>query len=76
MVCSSIIMKGNQMQLSLSIEESCRAIGVGRTKLYQLINSGQLRAKKVDKRTFILTEDLQRFLSSLDSYPVKGEYKA
>lgn len=49
------------MQISLSIEEARAATGLGRTKLYQLINSGELKARKIGKRTIILKEDLEDF---------------
>ncbi len=60
------------MQLSLSIEEVRAATGLGRTKLYSLINEGRLPARKVGKRTLILSQDLQAFLSSLSAYPASG----
>lgn len=56
------------MNLSLSIEETCAATGLGRTKLYQLINSGELKARKIGKRTLILKDDLETFLNNLESY--------
>ena len=59
------------MQISFTIEEACTAIGIGRTKLYQAINSGQLKAKKFGKRTIILKDDLNNFLENLTSYPAK-----
>ncbi len=55
-------------QLSLSIEEAKAATGLGRTKLYQLINSGELKAKKIGKRTIVLKDDLEAFLNGLQSY--------
>ncbi len=55
-------------QLSLSIEEARAATGLGRTKLYQLINSGELKARKIGKRTIILKDDLEAFLNNLQSY--------
>ena len=59
------------MQISLTIEEACTAIGIGRTKLYQAINSGQLKAKKYGKRTIILRSDLDVFLETLAPYQAK-----
>ncbi|MBK6896180.1 MAG: helix-turn-helix domain-containing protein [Alphaproteobacteria bacterium] len=56
------------MQISLSIEEARAATGLGRTKLYQLINSGELKARKIGKRTIILKEDLEDFLNNLQPY--------
>ncbi len=57
-------------QISLSIEEARTATGIGRTKLYAAINAGRLKARKFGKRTIILRDDLDIFLSNLDSYPV------
>ncbi len=56
------------MKQSLSIEEACSITGLGRTKLYQLINAGELKARKIGKRTVILQEDIEGFLSNLQSY--------
>lgn len=55
-------------QLTLSIEETKIATGLGRTKLYQLINTGTLPAKKIGKRTLILKSDLDTFLENLQPY--------
>lgn len=59
------------MQLSFSIEETCAATGLGRTKIYEAIGSGKLIAKKLGKRTLILKTDLENFLVSLETYPVR-----
>ncbi|MFN3699972.1 MAG: helix-turn-helix transcriptional regulator [Alphaproteobacteria bacterium] len=59
--------------LSLSIEEVLTATGLGRTKLYQLISSGKLKARKIGKRTIILQEDLQAFLANLPEFNSKAE---
>lgn len=58
-------------QLSLSIEEVQIATGIGRTSLYEIINSGRLPAKKWGKRTLVLESDLRTFLSGLPSYTAK-----
>jgi len=57
------------MQLSLSIEEVRAATGIGRTKLYEAIGKGNLKARKFGKRTIILKDDLDDFLANLESYP-------
>jgi len=59
-------------QLSLSIEEVCSATGLGRTKLYQIINAGELKARKIGARTVILRSDLEEFLKNLQSYPCEN----
>jgi excisionase family DNA binding protein len=60
------------MPLSLSIEETSAVTGLGRTKLYQLINSGDLKARKLGKRTIVLKDDLDAFLASLEAYPASA----
>jgi excisionase family DNA binding protein len=57
--------------LAHTIAEACARSGIGRTAIYELINTGQLPARKRGRRTLILTEDLQRCLQSLPSVKVK-----
>lgn len=57
------------MQLALSVDEAQEAIGLGKTKIYQLIGSGELKARKIGKRTLILKDDLEAFLSNLEAIP-------
>jgi excisionase family DNA binding protein len=49
----------------LSIAEACTVAGIGRTKIYQAISSGELKARKYGKRTIILRRDLEAFLAAL-----------
>ncbi|MHC4053397.1 helix-turn-helix domain-containing protein [Bradyrhizobium sp. 25ACV] len=51
----------------LSISEACAMAGIGRTKVYEAIASGHLKARKCGTRTLILRDDLRRFLNSLPS---------
>lgn len=57
------------MQVSMSIEDVRVITGIGRTKIYQAINSGKLQARKFGKRTIILKDDLDAFLANLETYP-------
>jgi excisionase family DNA binding protein len=50
--------------LAFSVDDSCRATGVGRTTLYAAIKNGELRATKVGRRTVILRADLESWLNS------------
>jgi excisionase family DNA binding protein len=49
----------------LSISEACAVAGIGRTKIYQAISEGRLKARKCGKRTLVLRNDLREFLVSL-----------
>jgi excisionase family DNA binding protein len=49
----------------LSVFEACAVAGIGRTKLYEAIASGDLVARKFGKRRIILRGDLRDFLASL-----------
>ncbi len=53
------------LKLGLSIDESCQASGLGRTKIYEAIGSGKLIAKKAGRRTIILPENLKAYLENL-----------
>jgi excisionase family DNA binding protein len=54
--------------LAFSIEQACAAAGVGRSKLYLAVQSGDLRARKLGKKTLILRDDLRAWLESLPSF--------
>lgn len=61
-------------KISVSIDEAQIVSGVGRTKLYEALNSGALKGHKLGKRTIILIEDLESYLSNLPTYDL-GSYK-
>jgi excisionase family DNA binding protein len=51
----------------LRINDACRFIGIGRSKLYELIAQGQIDAVKVGARTLVPTTSLEKFIRSLPS---------
>lgn len=55
-------------QKTFSIDQASTVTGLGRTKLYQLINSGELKARKIGRKTIILKDDLEAFLDNLKAY--------
>ena len=54
-------------KLAYGIDEAVDAIGVSRSKLYELIASGELKIVKLGRRTLILRAELERFLKSLSA---------
>ena len=54
---------------TLSIAQTARFLGIGRSTLYNLIKDGRLPVRKLGKRTLIIRDDLDHFVASL---PVKG----
>jgi excisionase family DNA binding protein len=51
--------------LAHSIDEACEASDLGRTKIYEEIQAGRLKARKVGRRTLILHKDLEAYLAAL-----------
>jgi excisionase family DNA binding protein len=47
--------------------EAKAALGCGTTKLYDLINSGILEARRLGRKTYITAESLEAFVASLPS---------
>jgi len=45
-------------RLSCTIEEACQATGLGRTKLYEMMDAGQVKTYHVGKRRLILVASL------------------
>ena len=46
--------------------------GIGNRKFYELLNSGRLKAKKIDGGTFVADDEIQRFKDALPDYvPVR-----
>jgi excisionase family DNA binding protein len=54
----------DELPLAYSIHNFCKAIGLGRTKVYELIAAGQLRPLKIGKRTLITRTAAEEFLTS------------
>ena len=55
---------GNPPALTIRIREACRITGIGRSKIYELIATGDIDAIKVGRITLISVESLKTFLAS------------
>lgn len=49
--------------LANRIPDACRRLGVGRSSLYELIKSGDLRTIKIGTRTLVPESELQRIIT-------------
>ncbi len=55
-------------KLAYTIDEAVKAGAGGRTKIYEAIKAGELKARKRGKRTVILAPDLLQYLESLPDF--------
>ncbi len=51
--------------LAYAPREASKALGVGLTKLYELIGQGKIEARRCGRRTLIPAESLRQFLANL-----------
>lgn len=50
--------------IAYSVQDAARVTSIGKTRLYQLIGEGRLKAHKVGKRTLILADDLRNLITN------------
>lgn len=51
-----------EAKVLLSVDEVVKATSIGRTTIFSLLKSGDLKAVKVGKRTFVRPADLNEFV--------------
>jgi excisionase family DNA binding protein len=49
--------------IAISVDEARKALGIGRTKLYELIGQERLKALKIGRRTLILVASIHAFIN-------------
>lgn len=59
-------------RLAFTVAEAARSIGIGHTRMGDLVRAGRIRVVRVGKRILIPRDSLQEFLDS-NSEPVSGE---
>jgi excisionase family DNA binding protein len=57
---------------ALSIQQFCGRYSIGRTKAYEEIAAGRLRAVKVGRRTLIPEDSAEAWLAALTGMPAAG----
>ena len=50
--------------IAVSVNDAARALGLGRTSIYALINDGRLEARKLGRRTLVTTQSIRALLDS------------
>ena len=60
-------------QRAMSLAEFCRRYGPGKTKAYEEIKFGRLRARKIGKRTVITEDDAEDWLQHLPVIEVRDD---
>lgn len=63
-ICTEAIMSEhfNPQHIAVSASEAARLVGLGRTKLYELMGSGELPFIKIGTRRLIRVRDIEAFL--------------
>lgn len=56
----------NTPRAAYSIEEFAALTGLGRTRVFEELKLGRLRARKCGRRTLIPNAEVERWLSALD----------
>ena len=59
-------------QMSYTLDEAVKLTGLGKTRLYEELNTGRLKAVKIGRRTLIPHDSLQDWIKTLPSYPCGG----
>lgn len=51
--------KHESPKLAFTVAEACHAVGIGRSKLYELIGEGRIEIRKIGSRTIIPADSLR-----------------
>ncbi len=54
-------------RIAYTVDEVIEIVGIGKTKLYEAIGSGELPSKKIGRRRLILASELKAWLTGLPS---------
>jgi hypothetical protein len=55
----------HELKRAMSLSEFCNAYGIGRTRAYEELKAGRLRARKAGRRTIISENDAEDWLRRL-----------
>ncbi len=52
----------------LNVPEACEQLRIGKTRLYQIMNAGQIKAVRIGKRTLIPAASIEEFINGLKPF--------
>ena len=50
---------------TLTVNEFCEMVGIGRSTFYKAVGAGDLKVRKYGKRTFITQDEMKRFIENM-----------
>lgn len=53
-------------RLSYTVRDFCAAVGIGRSKFYELVGDGKLNTVKLGTKTLVTAAEAERFIKSLN----------
>jgi len=56
-----------------TVPEACKMLSVGMTRMYELINAGDLPAVKIGRKTLIRSEAIKEFTDNLPSFKQENQ---
>lgn len=59
-------------RLLVPVPEAAHALGIGRTRTWQLVYQGRLKAVRIGRRTLIPRSELERFVRELEEAAREG----
>jgi excisionase family DNA binding protein len=62
--------------VALTVRSALAVLGIGKTKLYELLASGELEAIRIGRRTLILQASIEAFIERLHELPGAGQRQA
>lgn len=54
-------------RLTVSVSESCRLLGVGRTTVYELIAEGRIKTTRIGTRRLVLVDSLRELVTASEA---------
>ena len=53
--------------IAASVNETARSLGLGRTKVYELINDGKLSTIKIGRRTLVKADSIRALIDTQET---------